>query len=339
MGKIIELHNVKAFYKIGRELYVRAVDGVSLSVEDGQILGLAGESGCGKSTLIKVCAALIKPPLTVVAGKVFYYADGEKIDVLALDEEELRKFRWEFFTLIPQAAMNSLNPVKKIGSIFNETLKVCIKNEGTPRIEEIVDEALSSIGLPREVLGMYPCQLSGGMKQRVVVALATVTTPRVVFCDEPTTGLDLVTQKGILQFLRDKTKAVKSTLLLVSHDMGIHAQIADTLAIAYAGKIVETGPTDEVFAEPLHPYTIGLVNSLPAIGDRSSKTGLAGNPPSLVNPPQRCRFHPRCPWMEDICQRGEPPLVEVGPDRYVACFKLKKEGFRGDPFGGREITS
>jgi len=321
MGRIIELQNVSAYYKIGRELYVRAVDGVSLSVEEGKILGIAGESGCGKTTLIKVCTASIKPPLTVAGGNVFYYMEGKRIALLALNEKELRRLRWKFFTLVPQAAMNSLNPVKKVGAIFSETLRACIRSMDKARIKEIVHECLHSLGLPSEVLGMYPCQLSGGMKQRIVVALATITIPKVIFCDEPTTGLDLVTQKGILQFLQEKAKAANSTLILVSHDIGIQAQVTDILAIAYAGKIVEIGPTEEIFARPLHPYTIRLISSLPVIGDRSSKAGLVGTPPSLIRPPQGCRFHPRCVLAEDICERKEPPLIERRPNHYVACFK------------------
>jgi len=321
MGGIIELRNVSAYYKIGRDLYVRAVDGISFSVEEGKILGIAGESGCGKTTLIKVCTASIKPPLTMAGGNVFYCVEGKRIDLLALNEEELRRLRWEFFTLVPQAAMNSLNPVKKIGAIFSETLRACTKSTNKGRIKEIVHEVLDSLGLPSEVLGMYACQLSGGMKQRIVVALATVTTPRIVFCDEPTTGLDLVTQKGILQFLQERAKTANSTLILVSHDIGIQAQVTDMLAIAYAGKIVEIGPTEEIFARPLHPYTIKLISSLPVIGDRSSKAGLAGTPPSLIRPPQGCRFHPRCVLAGDICETNEPPLIGVRPNHYVACFK------------------
>ncbi|RLI41319.1 ABC transporter ATP-binding protein, partial [Candidatus Bathyarchaeota archaeon] len=306
MGKLIELQNVKAYYKIGRELFVHAVDGASFSVEEGKILGIAGESGCGKTTLIKVCTASIKPPLTMVGGNVFYYVDGEKIDLLALNEEELRRLRWEFFTVVPQAAMNSLNPVKKIGAIFSETLRVCNKSMNKTESKEIVHEVLDNLGLPTEVLGMYPCQLSGGMKQRIVVALATITTPRVIFSDEPTTGLDLVTQKGILQFLQEKVKATNSTLILVSHDMGIQAQVTDVLAIAYAGKVVEIGPTEEIFTNPLHPYTIGLISSLPVIGDWSSKSALPGAPLSLIRPPRGCRFYSRCALAEDICKRREP---------------------------------
>lgn len=331
MDAIIEIQNAKVYYKIGVDFYIRAVDDVSLSIRRGQIMGIAGESGCGKSTLMKVCTCLIKYPLTVLQGRVIYSIEREEINALALKREELEALRWSFLTIVPQSAMNSLNPVSKIKQVFWETLKThCVRNGDEKKLKRVIYEALESVGLSEEVLNMYPNQLSGGMKQRIVVALATITNPKVVFCDEPTSGLDLVTQKGILQFLQAKSKKENSALVLVSHDMGIHAQIADILVVVYAGKIVEIAPTDDIFKEPFHPYTEALINSLPVMGDQKIKDGLSGAPPSLIRPPQGCRFHSRCPYADEtICREQEPLLLEIQSGRYVACFKAESQGLRG----------
>ncbi|MBA7607882.1 Dipeptide transport ATP-binding protein DppD [subsurface metagenome] len=330
MDAIIKIQNAKVYYKIGVDFYIRAVDDVSLSIRRGQIMGIAGESGCGKSTLMKVCTCLIKYPLTVLQGRVIYSIEREEINALALKREELEALRWSFLTMVPQSAMNSLNPVSKIKQVFWETLKTHVRNDDEKKLKRVIYEVLESVGLSEEVLNMYPSQLSGGMKQRIVVALATITNPKVVFCDEPTSGLDLVTQKGILQFLQAKSKKENSALVLVSHDMGIHAQIADILVVVYAGKIVEIAPTDDIFKEPFHPYTEALINSLPVMGDQKIKAGLSGAPPSLIRPPQGCRFHSRCPYADEtICREQEPLLLEIRSGRYVACFKAEFQGLRG----------
>lgn len=321
MDTIIDIQNIKAYYKIGANTYVRAVDDVSFSINQGQIIGIAGESGCGKSTLVKICTRSVKFPLTVLGGKVFYNVDGEKIDIYTIREQEMHDLRWNFFTLVPQAAMNSLNPVAKIERIFAETFGGRHRGE-RKKLKKMMYEVVESMGLPRKILKMYSCQLSGGMKQRITIALATITDPKVIFCDEPTSGLDLVTQKGILEILKDKTKEKGSTLVLVSHDMGIHAQMTDTLAVAYAGKVVEIASTVEIFENPFHPYTRALINSLPVLGDQTARAGLTGVPPSLIEPPPGCRFHPRCLHAEAICKKQEPPLLEVRPGRHVACFRV-----------------
>lgn len=321
----LTIRNLKGYYRIGPDQDVKAVDNISFSARPGEILGVAGESGCGKSTLLKICTAWIKPPLKVVEGKVLYTHRGKEIDLYACKPAQINKLRWSVFTLVPQAAMNSLNPVRKIGKIFEETIfahqpkeKVDqeLKRESRARIREAIGE----IGLPKEILTMYPCQLSGGMKQRVALSLGLITRPSVVFCDEPTSGLDLVTQKGILQFLRNYTQAHKITVMFINHDMGVHAQLSDTLLITYAGKQVELAPTQELFAHPLHPYSKALIGSLPVVGDRHKRLGLPGSPPSLIDPPAGCRFHPRCEHAMEICKKEEPEYKEVSPGHYVACY-------------------
>ncbi len=324
MYAAVEVKDLKAYYKVGSETFAKAVDGVSFSIGSGQIVGIAGESGCGKSTLIKACTRSGKFPLLVLGGKVYYTIDEKKIDIYELSEEEMRELRWNHFALVPQAAMNSLNPVMKIEQIFLETL---VRNGKTKQTEvrDMMLNAIDEMGLPSTVLKMYPCQLSGGMKQRVVLALALITNPKVVFCDEPTSGLDLVTQKGILELIRDKAREKGITLIFVSHDMGIHAQITDTLIVMYAGKIVEIGPTPDVFKNPLHPYTRALIDSLPVLGDKVIKSGLHGVPPSLINPPEGCRFRPRCSKIGELCVEDEPMLVEVQPNRWVSCWSVEKK--------------
>jgi len=220
---MVEIRNVKAYYKIGADIFVRAVDGVSVSFEERKITGIAGESGCGKSTLLKVCTGWIKPPLTVLEGRVVYNFNGEEVDILNLDEERLQRYRWGLFAVIPQAAMNSLNPVRRIKKIFEETLNRSGKKKLSEKEKKMIEKVITDVGLPKEVLNMYPPQLSGGMKQRVIIALAIIARPKVIFCDEPTTGLDLVTQKGILLLLRELKDRYGITIILISHDMGVRS--------------------------------------------------------------------------------------------------------------------
>ena len=322
---MVEIRNVKAYYKIGADIFVRAVDGVSISFDEGKITGIAGESGCGKSTLLKVCTGWIKPPLTVLEGKVVYNFNGEEIDILNLDEERLQRYRWRLFAIVPQAAMNSLNPVRRIKKIFEETLNQSGKKKLSEKEKKMIEKVITDVGLPKEVLNMYPPQLSGGMKQRVIIALAIIARPKVIFCDEPTTGLDLVTQKGILLLLRELKDRYGITIILISHDMGVHAQVTDNLAIMYAGKLIEYASTHDIFKDPLHPYTKSLINSLPMIGDKMQKERLPGAPPPLFRPPKGCRFHPRCKYATEICEKKEPPLKEIKPGHYVACHRIGEE--------------
>jgi len=319
---LIEAEKLKAYYNIDLNRFVRAVDDVSLSIKEEEIVGIAGESGCGKSTLLKVLIASVNPPLTMLEGKVLYNIDGEKIDILSLDKNRLRDLRWKVFSFIPQNAMNSLNPVSKIRKIFLETISAHQKIEDREQAEKLIEDIFEKTGLSKKFLGFYPVQLSGGMKQRVVVALATILKPKMIFCDEPTSGLDLISQKNILQLLQELQKELKNMLVLVSHDMGILAQATDRIIIMYAGKIVESAPTKKIFEEPYHPYTNALINLLPVIGDKSRKIVFHGTPPSLINPPKGCRFSRRCPFSKSACEKEGIPLVKVEPDRYVACLRF-----------------
>jgi len=320
---IAKISNLKAYYVERfrtRIREIKAVDSVSFNIYKNEILGIAGESGCGKTTLLKTLYGFVTPPLTVREGSIHYFFDEKsEVSILDLSEKELKSIWWRYISFIPQASMSVLNPTMRIKDHFLDILRAHRGKVDEKRVREEIISHLSELGLPREVYNSYPHQLSGGMRQRVVIGLATFLRPKVILADEPTTALDVVVQRGILQLLAKLQKSMRSTLVLVTHDMGIHAQITDRLLIMYAGKVLEIGKTDDVFEDPLHPYTKLLIQSLPRIGDRNPRGGIPGKPPSLENPPSGCRFHPRCPRAMKICKTIEPAMVEVGHDRYIAC--------------------
>lgn len=326
MKAVLSVKDLKAYYMVkafGIERVVRAVDNVSFDVYENEILGLAGESGCGKSTLIKVLYGILKPPLTVLGGRVVYQLE-QSVDVLSMSlEERKEQLYWKAISYIPQGSMNVLNPLLKIKRQFMNILKIHMgKQVPKSELEDRVVEHIKNLGLPKEILDSYPHQLSGGMRQRVTIALATVLAPRVIFADEPTTALDVVVQRGVLQLLRDLQNSYKNTIIMVTHDIAVHAELTDRMAVMYAGKMVELAPTREIFKNPLHPYTKFLIDSVPQIGERVVKNSAPGSPPSLANPPKGCRFHPRCPLADKICAEKEPSFKEVSPEHFVACFKV-----------------
>ncbi len=319
---LVRVESLKAHYLVdvyGIRRAVRAVDGVSFQVEENSIFGIAGESGCGKTSLIKVLSATLRPPLTVQEGKVIYDLGNGGTDILSLDEEGLRKLRWEFLSYVPQGSMNVLNPVRRVRNTFRDFVRAHRVETPLHFLAEVT-EHLGHLGLPPEVLASYPHQLSGGMRQRVTLALATILNPRLILADEPTTALDVVVQRGVIQLLKKIHAEQRNTLILVTHDMAVHANLTDRLAIMYAGKIVEEAPTAEVFGNPLHPYTRYLIGSLPRIGDKAHKVSAPGAPPSLASLPEGCRFHPRCPQAMAECRREEPDLEDVASGHRVACF-------------------
>lgn len=316
---MLRLSDVKAYYETPRAV-VKAVDGVTLEVRENEILGIAGESGCGKSTLLRVLYDSLEPPLKIVSGQLEAQMRGENGNTVVLGPGEIRKHWWRFISYIPQGSMSVLNPVVKIEKQFFDAISKKHKLTNKREIHERIASYLKELELPIEVLNSYPHQLSGGMRQRVLVALATFLHPQIVLADEPTTALDVVIQKGILLMLAQVQERMKNTLVIVSHDIGVHYQITHRIAIMYSGKLVEVGPTQTVFDKPLHPYTRMLIQSLPHVGDRSQRVGIGGRPPSLIDPPDTCRFAPRCPSVMDICRREAPALQEVEPDHYVACY-------------------
>jgi peptide/nickel transport system ATP-binding protein len=286
---------------------------VSFSIDEGDFFSIAGESGCGKSTLVDGILKLVKPPGYIPTGKVFF--DGKNL--LALKEEELRKIRGVKLAYIPQGAMNSLNPVIKIEE---QMIDLILDHNGIDKknAAKIAFSSLKEVGLPTEVAKMYPHQLSGGMKQRVIIAMAISLKPSIIIADEPTTALDVVAQRGILQLLRRLKDEYGITVMFISHDMACHAQVSDKIAIMYAGKIVEVDSTFNLFENPAHPYTKGLLSAIPSIGKTYIK-GIPGMAPSPLNWPPGCRFHPRCPKAMDICAEMEPSMEEIAQGKWVAC--------------------
>lgn len=327
---LMHMEDLRAYYRTevyGISRSVRAVDGVSLELQENEIYGVAGESSCGKTTLIKVISGTIKPPLQIESGTVHYNFGEFDVDMRKIDPEEMRQsVRWKEISYVMQGSMSVLNPVRKIIRTFEDIVGT---HQGIPdkrMFLESTREHVMRLGLPPDVLNLYPHQLSGGMRQRVAIALATVFHPSLIIADEPTTALDVVVQRGVLQMLKDIQSESSNTVLLVTHDLAVHANVADRVGIMYAGRIVEEAPTHTIFHAPRHPYTAHLINSLPVIGDKSSKVGLSGAPPNLANPPSGCRFHPRCPLAMDICRTESPAMVMPADRHRVACHLVMESG-------------
>jgi len=325
---LLSVKNLCAYYQT--ELYgisrtVRAVDGVSLELLPNEIYGVAGESSCGKTTLIKVISGNIKPPLKVNSGSVDYQFESYAVDMLHVSKDELRRnVRWKEISYVMQGSMSVLNPVRKIIKTFEDIVDTHDPITDKKKFLEQVTAHVNLLGLPTEVLNSYPHQLSGGMRQRVAIALATLFQPSLIIADEPTTALDVVVQRGVLQMIKDIQAVSGNTVLLVTHDMAVHANVADRVMIMYAGRIAEEAPTESIFNAPLHPYTQHLIRSLPMIGERSNKAGLKGTPPNLANPPSGCRFHTRCPYVMEVCRTEVPDLVPVKERHRVACHLVQE---------------
>jgi peptide/nickel transport system ATP-binding protein len=323
MADVLTVKGLKAYYLMhyyGVTREIRAVDDISLSVRRNEVYGLAGESSSGKTTLIRTLAAAIRPPLEVVGGSVEYRFGNRVINVYDGPPAETEAIRWRHLSYIMQGSMSVLNPVRRIRESFAD-FAFRPMEVSTKAFWERVNAHLAQLNLGSEVLRSYPHELSGGMRQRVVIALATVCKPEFIIADEPTTALDVVVQKDVLAMIRDVQTTMGSSVIFVTHDMAVHANMADRVGIMYAGRLVEEGPTRTLFTAPKHPYTAHLVASLPRIGDTTPKPALEGRPPSLANPPEGCRFHPRCPLAIEKCAKEVPPLVSVGPDHRAACFR------------------
>ncbi|MEK6560322.1 MAG: ABC transporter ATP-binding protein, partial [Nitrospirota bacterium] len=288
---------------------IRAVDDVSFKVDKGKVMGLVGESGCGKSMTALSLMRLVPPPGRIVSGEMFF--DGH--DLLKLNSEEIRKLRGNRMAMVFQDPMTSLNPVFSVGNQIAEILRV---HKGLKR-SEALDKAqslLKRVGIPdpSRRIREYPHQLSGGMKQRVMIAMAIACEPSLIIADEPTTALDVTIQAQILRLLRELIESSNTALILISHDLGVIAEMADEVAIMYAGKIVEYATTSALFAEPLHPYTIGLLQSIPRGEEKKKKRLLTiqGSVPKLYELPAGCMFNPRCKYVVERCRKEEPELID-----------------------------
>ena len=320
---VLAVSNLKAYYRaklFGVDREVRAVDGVSLEVGANEIYGLAGESSCGKTTLIKTIAGAIRPPLRVVDGSVTFRFGADEAIRIDTDHVSLPdSVRWKHLSYIMQGSMNVLNPVRRVRQAFVDFAQRHIARP-MPEFLDRVRDHLARLHLRPDVLDAYPHQLSGGMRQRVTIALATICRPAFIIADEPTTALDVIVQNGVLATIRETQREIGASIVFVTHDMAVHANLCDRLGIMYAGRLVEEGPTAEIFRRPRHPYTAHLIASLPRIGDAAPKAALPGAPPNLADPPSGCRFHPRCPLAMERCRREAPDMAAAGVDHRVACF-------------------
>jgi peptide/nickel transport system ATP-binding protein len=322
---VLTVSGLRAYYQtnsFGIEREVRAVDDVSLHIQANEIYGLAGESSCGKTTLVKAIAAAIRPPLRVVAGSVTYKFGDRRVNLYDIDARHLAEIRWKHLSYIMQGSMSVLNPLRRVRSSF---IDFAFRHIGKPMPEfvGIVEAHLERLHLQSSVLDAYPHELSGGMRQRVTIALATVCRPDFIAADEPTTALDVVVQKSVLAMIRQTQREMGASIMFVTHDMAVHANLSDRLGIMYAGRLVEEGTTEEVFRRPAHPYTAHLIASLPRIGFAGMREGLGGAPPNLADPPPGCRFHPRCPLAMETCRRQVPEMAWITDTHRVACFAAK----------------
>ena len=322
---MLKIENLSTSYKtIDGDVHV--INDLNFDIHDNEIFGIAGESGCGKTTLLNTLYDIVEFPLVIDKGRVVL--EGEKNgQKFSYESGQIRKTWWNNISYVPQAAQSVLNPIVRLKKQFLDSIpKEDRKNETEEQTLQRVADYFKELSLSPDVLESYPFQLSGGMRQRAIIALATFMSPNVVLADEPTTALDVVVQKGILMMLMRLQKQLKNTLVIVSHDMGVHYQITDRMAIMYSGSVIELGDTESIFNDPIHPYTTMLVGALPRVGDKSQRVGIPGRPPALKNPPPGCRFAPRCPHATDRCRSEVPAFREIKPGRFAACHLLNEEG-------------
>jgi len=318
MEKILEIKNLKVQFPINIGT-VRAVDGVSLELEQGEVMGLVGESGCGKSTLGFSILRLLRPPGRIVEGRILYHGQ----DIVQMSEKKILSLRGRKIAMIFQDPLTSLNPLFRIGDQFTETLLTHEKGMSKKSALKRAEGMLESLGISSERLSEYPHQMSGGMRQRIMIGMGLILDPDLLIADEPTTSLDVVVEAQFLDLLADLCKQYNLTIILITHNLGNVAQLADRITVMYGGTIAEVGPAEAIFEDPLHPYSQGLLASIPNIKlDQPKLVTMPGSPPDLVNPPAGCVFHPRCPRATEICSVERPE--EFRKDgRRVNCWLYK----------------
>jgi len=312
---LLDIRNLRMYYQTQKGL-VKAVDNVSLALEPGESIGLAGESGCGKSSLAYSVMQLLPPAANIIGGSVYF--KGE--DLIRKTAKEMRDIRWRNVAIVFQGAMNALNPVFEIGEQIAEAI---LMHENVTE-EEALDRCaklFEMVGLDPGRIHNYPHEFSGGMRQRAMIAMALACNPDLVIADEPTTALDVTIQAQILRLMQKLQKDLGLSLILITHDLSVIAETCDKTAVMYAGKIVELADVVSVFKDPIHPYATGLVGAIPSMvkAEKKKLTSIPGSPPDLISPPTGCRFHPRCPYAQDICTKDDPVAQEVEPGRFVSC--------------------
>jgi oligopeptide/dipeptide ABC transporter ATP-binding protein len=311
--KVLEVNDLSVHYLTQRGPVI-AANGVSFYIRQGEIVGLVGESGCGKTTVAMAILQMVQSPGKIVGGEI--KINGRNL--LDLSETELRKRRWRELALVPQGAMNSLNPVLKIKEQMSDAIRAHEPISGKA-LKERVLKLLDDVGLPARVYNLFPHELSGGMKQRVCIAMAIALNPPIIIADEPTSALDVVVQRVVAQTLLDVKKRLGVSMLMIGHDMGLQAQMVNRVAVMYAGNLVEIGPVEAIFEAPQHPYTQLLIEAIPSIDERKPLKVTEGLTHDLRNPPPGCIFQFRCPYVRESCRESRPPLAQVAPDHFVAC--------------------
>lgn len=310
---LLSVENLKAYF-FTMKGPVKAVDDVTFSLERGDVLGLAGESGCGKTTTALAILKLLPEPGRIVNGRILF--DG--MDLVKLSEEEMRrKVRWKRISLIFQGAMNALNPVFKVGDQIAEAIMLhedVSKEEALERAAELFE----MIGIEKSMINRYPFELSGGMRQRAMIAMALACRPDLVISDEPTTALDVIVQAQVLKLMAKLKDELNLSFIVITHDLSVIAEVCNKVAIMYAGKLVEIGDAVTIFKKPMHPYTQGLIGAFPSVKEKKELISIPGYPPDLLNPPKGCRFHPRCKYAMEICRKEEPEM-KIIEDHRVAC--------------------
>jgi peptide/nickel transport system ATP-binding protein len=317
---LLRVRDLEVEYHIRRGI-VRAVDHVSFEVWPYEVFGLAGESGCGKSTIAHAITRILKPPAYITGGEIMF----NDVDILGLNERQLRAFRWEHMSVVFQSAMNALNPVLTVGTQIVDAIQAHIgMNKKAAR--ERARELLNIVGIDPKRIDSYPHQLSGGMRQRAVIAIALALNPELIIMDEPTTALDVVVQKQIIDKIQELKEQFGFSIIFITHDLSLLVEFSDRIGIMYAGKLVEVGPSKTIFSDPQHPYTNRLMNSFPTVrGPRTGLLGIPGSPPDLAAPPPGCRFHPRCDVaIPGICQEVVPVLLEGKPRHFAACHLVNE---------------
>jgi peptide/nickel transport system ATP-binding protein len=321
---LLEVRDLAVEY-LSETANVRAVDGVSFTVAAGEFLGIVGESGCGKSTLLFAVAQLLSPPGEVVGGTVMFRGK----DMVRLSRGELRHMRWRDYSVVMQSAMNALNPMKSIGAQFKDTLQAHGSRSGQ-ELRRRSAEVLAMVGIDAVHLKSYPHQLSGGMRQRAMIAMALLFSPELVIMDEPTSALDVVAQQSLMLKIKELQRQLGFAVVFVTHDMSVVSRYSDRVLVMYAGQVAEAASTEALFERPLHPYSRGLMNAFPSVhGPRRDLVGIPGAPPDLARPPTGCRFHPRCPEVMPVCVDTHPDLFGVRGSR-VRCLLYAEEGSDGD---------
>jgi peptide/nickel transport system ATP-binding protein len=318
---VLSVRDLRVHYHTPRGA-VRAVDGVTFDIKAGERLGLVGESGSGKTTIALALMQLIRPPGKIEGGEVLI--DGENL--IGLSDEQMRQHRLAVIAMVAQGAMNSLNPVIRVRDQIVDALKDHGLRLSRQELEKRIASLLTRVGLAPSVANMYPHELSGGMKQRVCIAIAISMSPKVIIADEPTSALDVVVQRQVMETLRNVQLDLGAAVILVGHDMGLMAQAVDKLGVMYAGNLAELSDIRNIFEDPLHPYTQLLIASLPSLEKKGVFQGIPGLPPSLLNKPKGCPFRPRCPQAFAKCEDVQPILTEVKPGRWVSCHLYDVEG-------------